>query len=198
MNKLPIAKRVQIINLLVEGSSLRATSRIADVSINTVTKLLVDVGRACENFHHQTVVFVEANRIQCDEIWSFCYSKQKNVPEGMEEVAGDVWTWTCLESESKLIISWFVGDRGGESAQTFMNDVATRINRKPGQITTDGHKEYQQAVLDAFCSPINYAQLIKQYSNPAEATTPERKYSPSRFIAAKKNIVFGQPERKHI
>src|SRR5258708_44612 len=90
MNKLPLSKRVQIINLLVEGSSLRAASRIADVSINTVTKLLVDVGRACENFHHQTVVFVEANRIQCDEIWSFCYSKQKNDPEEMEEVAGDV------------------------------------------------------------------------------------------------------------
>ena len=96
MNKLSIAKRVQIINLLVEGSSLRATSRIADVSINTVTKLLVDVGMACEKFHDEAVMFVETQRIQCDEIWSFVYSKQKNVPEGMEETAGDVWTWACV------------------------------------------------------------------------------------------------------
>src|SRR5579872_6941321 len=102
MNKLPLSKRVQIINLLVEGSSLRATSRIADVSINTVTKLLVDVGRVCEKFHNDTVMVVEANRVQCDEIWSFVYSKQKNVPEGMEEEAGDVWTWTAIESDTKL------------------------------------------------------------------------------------------------
>src|ERR1700722_20464660 len=133
MNKLSTDKRVQIINLLVEGSSLRATSRIADVSINTVTKLLVDVGRACEKFHDIAVQNVVSQRIQCDEIWSFVYSKQKNVPSGMEEEAGDVWTWTCIDADTELIVSWFVGNRDAESAQLFMNDVATRIKAKPGQ-----------------------------------------------------------------
>jgi hypothetical protein len=116
MNKLPIEKRVQIINLLVEGSSLRATSVIADVSINTVTKLLVDVGRACEKFHNEMVQNVKAQRLQCDEIWSFVYSKEKNVPEGMEDYAGDLWTWTALDADNKLIVSWFVGQRDFFSA----------------------------------------------------------------------------------
>lgn len=189
---------MQIINLLVEGSSLRAASRIADVSINTVTKLLIDVGRACENFHNETVMFVKANRIQCDEIWSFVYSKQKNVPDGMEEEAGDVWTWTCIESDNKLIISWFVGNRDMEAAHLFMRDVATRIDKKPNQITTDGLHEYQSAVLDAFGSQVNFAQLVKSYSNPNETGTPERKYSPSKFISSRKKVVFGQPNREHI
>jgi IS1 family transposase len=198
MNTLPIDKKVQIINLLVEGSSLRAAARISNVTVKTVIRLLVDVGRACENFHNEKVMFVNADKIQCDEIWSFCYSKQKNVPEGMEGVAGDIWTFTCLESESKLMISWLVGNRDTESTQMFMNDVAYRIKGKPGQLSTDGMKEYQAAVLNAFGSHINYAQVVKQYNNPTEASTPERKYSPSKFIGAKKRFVFGQPDRKHI
>jgi IS1 family transposase len=189
---------VQIINLLVEGSSLRAASRIADVSINTVTKLLIDVGRACEDFHNQTVMLVEANRIQCDEIWSFVYSKEKNKPEGME-VAGDVWTWTCIEADSKLIISWHVGARDMENARTFMYDVATRIKRKPGQLTTDGLKEYQQAVIDAFGSQIDYAQLVKNYSGMGEGTSQtERKYSPGKFVSARKKFVLGAPDPNYI
>jgi IS1 family transposase len=198
MNKLPLSKRVQIINLLVEGSSLRAASRIADVSINTVTKLLIEVGKACEKFHNETVMFVETKRIQCDEIWSFVYSKQKNVPEGMEESAGDVWTWTCIDADSKLMISWFVGNRDAECAHLFMNDVATRIKGKPGQITTDGLHEYQSAVLDAFGSQVDFAQLVKQYSNFGSQGNTEKKYSPADVIGTKKNIVFGQPAREHI
>jgi IS1 family transposase len=198
MNTLPIDKKVQIVHLLVEGSSLRAAARIANVTVKTVIRLLVDVGRACENFHNEKVMFVNANKIQCDEIWSFCYSKQKNVPERMEGVAGDIWTFTCLESESKLMISWLVGNRDAESTQMFMNDVAYRIKGKPGQLSTDGMKEYQSAVLSAFGSHINYAQVVKHYSNPAEASTPERKYSPSKFIGAKKKFVFGRPDRKFI
>lgn len=198
MNKLPLSKRVQIINLLVEGTSLRATSRIADVSINTVSKLLVEVGKACEKFHNETVMFVKTQRIQCDEIWSFVYSKQKNVPEGMEETAGDVWTWTCLDADSKLIISWLVGNRDAEAAHLFMNDVATRIKGKPGQITTDGLHEYQKAVLDAFGSQVDFAQLVKQYSASGDGHSTEKKYSPSECIGTKKNIIFGQPDREHI
>ena len=199
MNKLSTAKRVQIINLLVEGSSLRATSRIADVSINTVTKLLIDVGRACEKFHNETVMFVESQRIQCDEIWSFVYSKQKNVPDGMEDEAGDVWTWTCIDADSKLIISWLVGSRDAEAAHLFMNDVAYRIKKKPGQITTDGLHEYQQAVLDAFGSQVDFAQLVKNYSGTGDGTShTERKYSPGQFVSAKKRVVFGAPDPEHV
>jgi IS1 family transposase len=198
MNKLPLSKRVQIINLLVEGSSLRAASRIADVSINTVTKLLIEVGKACEQFHNEKVMFVETKRIQCDEIWSFVYSKQKNVPEGMEEAAGDIWTWTCIDADSKLMISWFVGNRDAECAHLFMNDVATRIKGKPGQITTDGLHEYQGAVLDAFGSQVDFAQLVKQYSQFGQTGNTEKKYSPAECIGTKKNIIFGQPDREHI
>ena len=111
MNKLPLEKRTQIINLLVEGNSLRPTSRIADVSINTVTKLLVSVGKACQEFHNNTVVNVKSERIQADEIWLFCYAKQKNVSQEMPDGSGDVWTWTALDADSKLIVSWYVGDR---------------------------------------------------------------------------------------
>ncbi len=110
MNKLPIEKRVQIKNMLVEGNSLRSTSRMADVSINTVTKLLVNFGKACQNFHNEKVVGITTKRVQCDEIWSFVYSKQKNVPLGMENEAGDVWTWTAIDADSKLVVSWLIAD----------------------------------------------------------------------------------------
>ena len=198
MNKLSTAKRVQIVNLLVEGSSLRAASRIADVSINTVTKLLIEVGKACEKFHDETVQNVKCQRIQCDEIWSFVYSKQKNVPEGMEDAAGDVWTWTCIDAETKLMVSWYVGNRDAEAAHTFMYDVATRIKGKPGQITTDGLHDYMKAVLDAFGSQVNFAQLVKQYSQAGSQGNTEKKYSPAECIGTKKNIIFGEPEREHI
>jgi hypothetical protein len=118
MNKLPISKRTQIINLLVEGTSLQVTSRIADVSINTVTKLLVDVGKACQTFHDDTVHNLNVKRIQCDEIWSFVYTKEKNLDNAVAapDVAGDVWTWTGIEADTKLIVSWYVGNRDTESA----------------------------------------------------------------------------------
>jgi IS1 family transposase len=197
MNKLPIEKRVQIINLLVEGSSLRATSRICDVSINTVTKLLVDVGRACEKFHNETVVNVTSKRVQCDEIWSFVYSKQKNVPLGMESEAGDVWTWTAIDADSKLVVSWLVGDRDADSANTFMNDVAKRLKNRV-QLTSDGLKAYLEAVTDSFGSQIDYAQLVKIYGGSEGTNATERKYSPAECIECKKNIVSGNPDPKHI
>ncbi len=141
MNKLPIAKRTQIIQLLVEGTSLRATSRIADVSINTVTKLLVDVGKACQDFHDATVVGVKSERVQCDEIWSFVYAKEKNVEEAVAapEGAGDVWTWTGIDADTKLILSWYVGNRDAQSAYEFMQDIKSRISNRI-QLTTDGFK----------------------------------------------------------
>jgi len=197
MNKLPIQKKVQIINLLVEGSSLRATSRIADVSINTVTKLLVDVGRACEKFHDEKVRGIKASKIQADEIWSFVYSKQKNVPGGMEDRAGDIWTWTALDSDSKLIVSWFVGDRTSVSATTFMQDVAMRLANKV-QLTTDGHSAYLSAVDDSFDNDIDFAQLVKIYGPSEGESNTERKYSPAQCTGAKKTVIKGDPDMKYV
>ncbi len=129
-------KRVQIINLLVEGNSIRTTTRIADVSKNTVTKLLVEVGQACWKFHDEKVVNLNSRRIQCDEIWSFVYNKEKNKPANVEN-AGDVWTWTAIDADSKLIVGWHVGGRDADSANTFMHDIDSRLAKRV-QLTTDG------------------------------------------------------------
>ncbi|WP_121353164.1 IS1 family transposase [Flavisolibacter nicotianae] len=197
MNKLPLQKRVQIINLLVEGNSLRSTSRIADVSINTVTKLLVDVGRACEKFHDETVKGITAKRVQCDEIWSFVYSKQKNVPEGMEDYAGDVWTWVGIDADTKLVVSWHVGQRDAYAAHEFMQDVKARLANKV-QLTTDGLRAYLDAIGSHFGADIDFAQLVKLYGGESGNSKQERKYSPTEYIGAKKTIVSGQPDEKHI
>lgn len=196
MNKLPIQKRTQIIQLLVEGTSLRATSRIADVSINTVTKLLVDVGRACEKFHNETVKQIKSKRVQCDEIWAFCYAKQKNVTQEMPEGSGDVWTWTAIDADSKLIISWLVGSRDADAASAFMNDIAMRLDSRV-QLTTDGLNKYVEAVGDNFGSYIDYAQLVKMYG-PAEGNKNERKYSPQECNGIKKTVIIGNPDPEHI
>lgn len=196
MNKLPIEKRVQIINLLVEGSSLRAASRIADVSINTVTKLLIDVGMACQKFHDETVKGLKAQRVQCDEIWSFVYSKEKNVPEGMEDYAGDVWTWTAIDADSKLILSWYVGQRDFISATEFMEDVKSRLSNRV-QLTTDGHKPYLTAVENAFDGDVDYAMLVKMYGQP-EGQGNEKRYSPAECTGAEKITINGNPNKKFI
>src|SRR5215469_391980 len=142
MNRLPLAKRVQIVGRLVEGNSLRAASRLADVSINTVTKLLVDLGCACAQYHHEHVRNLRVRRLQCDEIWSFVGAKPKNVtPEQEANGWGDVWTWTAIDADTKLCVTYYVGDRGKYSAYNFMRDAATRITGRP-QITTDAHRPY--------------------------------------------------------
>lgn len=199
MNKLPISKRVQIINLLVEGSSLRSTSRICDVSINTVTKLLVDVGRACQEFHNETVVNIASQRIQADEIWSFVYSKDKNAPLEMKQqgTAGDAWTWVGIDADSKLVVSWFVGNRDAISANEFMQDVASRLKNRI-QLTTDGLRAYLEAVDNAFDNMIDFAQLVKMYGGADGMQSNEKKYSPAVCTGAKKNIISGRPDAKHV
>lgn len=194
MNKLPIEKRVQIIHLLVEGNSIRATTRIADVSKNTVTKLLVEVGKSCEKFHNEKVVSISSNRIQCDEIWSFCYAKQKNTTQDMPEGSGDVWTWTAIDADSKLIVSWLVGDRSANAANAFMKDVAERLSNRV-QLTTDGHKPYLQAVDNAFGNDIDYAMLQKLYGHPEGN---EKRYSPATCIGTEVYPIKGCPDEKHI
>lgn len=196
MNRLPLEKQVQIINMLVEGSSLRSTSRVCDVSINTVTKLLVDVGRACEKFHDETVKGLEVKRLQADEIWSFVYAKQKNVPEGMEGAAGDVWTWTALDSDTKLMVSWYVGSRDAQAAYEFLSDVRSRVVTRM-QLTSDGHSAYVPAVDAVFGQHIDYAQLIKIYGAPVGAGN-ERRYSPAECTGTRTHAITGRPNHEHV
>lgn len=196
MNRLPLEKRVQILTLLCEGSSMRTISRVVDVSINTVSKLLIDAGKACAAFHDAKVRGVKAKRVQCDEIWSFCYAKQRNVAtaKAAPEDAGDVWTWTSLDADSKLIVSWLVGGRDAEYANSFIQDVADRLATRV-QLTTDGHAPYLEAVEGAFGADVDYAQLVKLYGTAPEAA---RRYSPPVCIGAKPTRVTGNPDQKHI
>ena len=197
MNRLSLNQRTQIVNLLVEGGSLRAISRITGCSINTVTKLLVDVGEACLEFHNEQVKNVTSKRVQCDEIWSFVYSKQKNVPENKEGHAGDVWTWVGIDADTKLVISYLVGDRTAEDASIFMHDIASRLKNRV-QLTTDGLKSYLEAVNDAFGNNIDYSQLVKLYNGDTLAESNERKYSPIEYTGAKKTWIKGNPDNKHV
>jgi IS1 family transposase len=197
MNKLPVAKRSQILNMLVEGSSMRSISRVCDVSINTVTKLLEEAGEFCASFHDENVRGVKSKRIQCDEIWSFCAAKQKNVATMKAPVdgAGDVWTWTGIDADTKLIVSYFVGSRDGECAAWFMNDLAKRLVSRV-QMTTDGHKAYLEAVEGAFGADVDYAMLVKLYG--ASSDSAKCRYSPAECTGAIKTPIEGKPDHKHI
>lgn len=197
MNKLDTKTRAQILNMLVEGSSMRSIARVCDVSFNTIAKLLEDAGAVCDAFHDEQVRDVASKRVQCDEIWSFCYAKQKNVAtaKAAPEGAGDVWTWTGLDAESKLIVSWLCGGRDGEYAMAFMDDLASRLANRV-QLTTDGHKAYLEAVEGAFGCDVDYAQLVKLYGEAPEAF--KGRYSPAVCIGAKKQRIEGKPDRAHV
>lgn len=200
MNKLPLAKRVQILSLLCEGSSMRSISRVCDVSINTVSKLLDEAGRAALAFHDENVRGLKSQRIQCDEIWSFVYAKNKNVVDAKAppKGAGDVWTWTALDADSKLICGWAVGQRDAYWAAAFMDDLKERLANRV-QLTTDGHKAYLTAVEQVFGNTdIDFAQLVKMYGEVPGGSGPERKYSPPACIGIKKKPIAGNPDAKHI
>jgi IS1 family transposase len=196
MNRLPLAKRVQILSMLVEGSSMRSISRVADVSINTVSKLLVDAGRVCAAYHDEQVRAVKASRVQVDEIWSFTYAKQKNVAAAKrrDPTFGDTWTWTAIEADSKLLISWLVGDRDGEYALAFIDDLRQRLANRV-QLTSDGHKAYLEAVEEAFGDDVDYAVLQKLYGTAPEAQT---RYSPAKCIGVRSEEITGNPDPKHV
>src|ERR1700693_908276 len=183
MNKLPIAKRSQILHLLVEGNSLRSASRIADVSINTVTKLLIDAGRVCSEYQDEVFRNLKLGRIQLDEIWAFAYCKQRNVPFAKKapKDAGDIWTWVAIDAETKLIPSWLVGDRSGETATRFVCDLSSRLANRV-QITSDGHRAYLEAVEAGFGADVDYAQLVKLYG---EVPHPAGRYSPAQIQGTK-------------
>lgn len=196
MNKLPIETRAQILNLLCEGSSMRSVSRLTDTSINTVAKLLVDAGKFCAGFHDAKVTGVKARRVQVDEIWSFCYAKQRNVKtaKAAPDGAGDVWTWTAIEADTKLIVSHFVGGRDGECAKAFMCDVRDRLANRV-QLTSDGHKAYLDAAETAFGDDVDYAMLEKLFGQAPEG---QRRYSPPVIVGTKTTCCTGKPDPKHI
>lgn len=195
MNRLPLAKRAQIIGLLVEGNSLRATSRLADVSINTVTKLLVDVGSACSDYQDKGLRNLPCKRIQVDEIWSFVGAKEKNAtPEQKERGHGDIWTWTAIDADTKLVASWMVGDRSGATAKIFICDLASRLANRV-QLTSDGHKAYLEAVEAGFGADVDYAMLVKIYGQGPEG---QKRYSPPEIVGTETVCCTGRPDPKHI
>ncbi len=198
MNRLSLQDRARILGCLVEGNSLRATSRMCDVSINTVTKLLVDVGTACDLYQHETLRNLPCKRLQLDEIWSFCKMKEKNVPPMRrgELGKGDVWTWVAIDAETKLVPSWLVGKRNAEYGKVFVADLASRLVKRV-QITTDGLKTYLQAVEDAFGSEVDYAMLVKLYGTP-KGEGNEHRYSSGDCCGTIKGAVCGDPDDRHI
>ena len=196
MNKLSRTQRIQIISLLVEGMSLRAITRISGVSINTVTKLLVDAGRACSDYQDTAFRNLSCKRLQFDEIWAFCYAKQKNVAtaKAAPAEAGDIWTWTAIDADTKLMPSWHVGNRDADAANDFINDLAGRLANRI-QLTSDGHKPYLEAVEGAFGADIDYAMLIKHYGEPVGALG---RYSPGECTGAEQRRVEGRPDATHV
>ncbi|MFZ0050225.1 MAG: IS1 family transposase [Desulfobaccales bacterium] len=198
MNRLSREKQAQMLSVLVEGNSLRATARICDVAFNTVLKFVPEIGRACAEYQDRTLRHLPCKRLQCDEIWSFCYAKQKNVPAEKQGQFGygDIWTWVAICADSKLVPAWLVGNRDAETANIFMEDLASRLANRV-QLTTDGLKAYIDAVDGAFGINIDYAMLVKMYGESPEAKTQKR-YSPAQFIASRKEAMTGTPERKYI
>jgi len=194
MNRLSFKKRRQIIHLMVEGNSVRGIARLVEVSLVTVLRYLELAGSACMAHHDKAVRGVHAERVECDEIWSFNYCKKakrataKAAPEG----AGDAWTWTAIDADSKLIVSYLIGSRDADAAQDFMHDVAERLANRV-QLSTDGHGVYLSAVLGAFGIDVDYAQLIKIYGPTADAIGPERKYSPGGCCGTRKQRLLGKP-----
>ncbi len=192
MNKLKPEKRKAIVAALVEGNSIRATCRMTGAAKGTVLKLLVELGEVCSEYQHKHLRNLQCKRIECDEIWSFCYSKDKNVPDDKQGKFGygNVWTWVALCSDSKLVPSWLVGSRDAIDAKIFMTDVAGRMSHKV-QLTTDGLSAYIDAVEEAFGDDVDFSQLIKVYGKP---DTPDAKYSPPKCIGTKKHRINGDPK----
>lgn len=197
MNRLSNEERIRVIASLVEGNSIRSTVRMTGVAKNTVTKLLVNIGAACSSYQDQVFRNLSCKRVQCDEIWSFVGAKQKNIkPEHFEDggFAGDVWTWTAIDADTKLVPCWMLGSRDAQSANAFIGDLASRLAGRV-QLTTDGHKPYLKAVEGAFGLDVDYAMLVKIYGQTTEG---QKRYSPASCLGCESKAVTGQPDPKHV
>jgi len=197
MNKLDQKKQAQVVGALVEGNSIRATVRMTGVAKNTIVKLLVELGAACSDYLDKHLVNLNCQRVQVDEIWSFCYAKAKNVtPEiaAKNPFAGDVWTWVAIDADTKLIPSWIVGPRDGTTARIFVNDLAQRLANRI-QLTSDGLSVYLAAVEKAFRGHVDYAVLQKMYNETSEG---QKRYSPAECIGCETKVIDGDPDPKHI
>ena len=196
MNRLSKERQTQIIKCLCEGLSIRATVRMTGASKNTIVKLLAEVAEVCNKYQDKTLRNLACKRVQCDEIWSFCYAKDKNVPHDKRGRFGfgDVWTWTALDADTKLIVSWRVGDRDAEIARDFMDDLADRLANLV-QLTTDGHRVYLEAVEKAFGSNVDYAMLVKVYG---QVRDKEATYSPAKVLSCRSVCITGEPDVEHI
>jgi len=196
INKLDNSRRAQVVRRLVEGNSIRSTVRMTGVAKNTIVKLLAELGTACSAHHNRTVRNLKVRRLQCDEIWSFVGAKKKNAtPEQKAEGWGDVWTWTAIDADTKLCVSWLVGGRDSGWAREFMEDCAARINSRV-QVTTDSHRAYLDAIEGAFGMDVDYAQLHKIYGAPSDEEA--RRYSPATCIGCDMKVVSGDPDPKHV
>ena len=196
MNKLSLDRQAQIIKVLCEGNSIRSTARITGTAVNTVVKLLREVGAACLDYQDRAMYDLPCKKLQCDEIWSFVYSKAKNVPEDKQGKFGygDVWTFTAIDADTKIVPTWLVGLRNIDCALDFINDLKSRLANRV-QLSTDGHKMYLEAVEKAFGSEIDYAQLVKLYGQELES---EKRYSPAKCIGANKQVIQGNPDIKAV
>lgn len=196
MNRLSSEERAAVVNCLIEGNSIRSTVRITGVAKKTVTRLLVECGEFCSQYQDAVFRNLHCERLQVDELWSFVYAKQKNVTEEMavERIAGDVWLWSCIDADTKLVPSWYVGQRDAAAATAFIADIESRLANRV-QLTSDGHKVYLNAVIDAFADEIDYAQLVKYYGEPSDG---QKRYSPAVCTGAEKIIRLGDPDPKHI
>ncbi|WP_336987694.1 IS1 family transposase [Altererythrobacter aquiaggeris] len=194
MNKLDTKARATILHMLCEGSSIRSIVRITGVSKNTVSKLLIDAGKVCAAYHETNVRNLQTTRVEVDEIWSFTYAKQKNVKtaKAAPTNAGDTWTWTAIDADSKMIVSYLVGGRDAEYAMWFMDDLRSRLANRV-QLTSDGHKSYLEAVEGAFGADVDYAQLIKIYGNAPDSF--KGRYSPADCTGIKKRAIEGRPDK---
>ncbi|MGB9153503.1 MAG: IS1 family transposase [Alphaproteobacteria bacterium] len=190
MNKLTHEKRAQILHLLMEGNSMRATASIADIAPNSVAKFFIDASRVCANYQDKAFRNLSCKKLQLHKIWSFIGCKQKNVPEDVVAGMGDVWTWIAIDADTKLVPSWRIGDRGGDIAKEFVADLASRLANRV-QITTDGHKAYLEAVEGAFGQDVDYAMLVKLYGEIVEG---QKHYSPAECVGIKKTKISGNPD----
>jgi IS1 family transposase len=197
MNKLSPSERARILHLLCEGSSIRSVTRVLNVGKNTVLRLMIDAGKACAVSHDEHARNLKSKRIQVDEIWSFTYAKQKNVAaaKAAPEGAGDTWTWTAIDADTKFIASWFIGGRDSDCAKWFIDDLASRLANRV-QLTSDGHKAYLEAVEGAFGADIDFAQLVKLYG--ASPVSAKGRYSPAECTGAIKTPIEGKPDQQYI